>query len=126
MTSAPATVSITVDGPPAGGPTAVADNWPVTGQDYASAGYAYVPGPCTDPTTNDTSPQHYPLTVINVTQPHLPNSNSFISGNTVCYSMTYSGSNYPPNTDSFTYEISDGHGGVAWGTVYVTITWVQN
>jgi hypothetical protein len=125
QTSAAGTVSIVVDGPPvANGPTANADTMNLTGTNYFSIGLA---NGCIDPTTNDTSPLGYALTVIGVTSPNgaaqYGSSTIWTSGsNQVCYEA------HTPSTppgffqDSFTYSISDGHNGTATGTITVNVT----
>ncbi len=122
VTSAPATASITVNGPPgSNSPTAIADTMNLHG--YGTPPGTYAAG-CIDPTTNDTSPLGYALTVTGVTGPasasqYSAQTSSSSSPNQVCYY-----SPYPANiTDTFTYSISDGHGGTATGTVTVHVTY---
>jgi hypothetical protein len=120
MTSAPGTVSITVAGPPGGNqPVANPDTMTLQGQVFGGMGLATG---CIDPTTNDTSPLGYTLTMTGVNAPQYSatfSSTSFSNGNQACYKSTYIG-NF---TDNFTYAISDGHGGVAVGTITVNVTY---
>jgi len=76
------------------------------------------------PLTNDYDPNGDPLTIIQVkpstlTAEHPTHGIPTImpGGQTICYSPP-PGKGYP--IDGFSYEISDGKGGTAWGSVYVT------
>ena len=69
-----------------------------------------------DPRTNDSDPNSFGLTVTSVGTPG--NGRASTTGTAVTYTpaLNYSGS------DSFTYAISNGHGGSAAATVSVTVT----
>ncbi|MBA4388584.1 MAG: hypothetical protein C0404_11420, partial [Verrucomicrobia bacterium] len=68
-----------------------------------------------DVLANDSDEDGDPLTVLSVTQPAygvVVNKSS---------SLTYQPTSWNPGADSFTYTVSDGRGGLATGTVYVTV-----
>ncbi|HEX4118984.1 MAG TPA: Ig-like domain-containing protein [Verrucomicrobiae bacterium] len=64
---------------------------------------------------NDSSPDGFTLSIISVTQP-LHGTASFNTG-----AVTYINNGSSATNDSFTYQISDGYGGLATGTVSITI-----
>jgi YD repeat-containing protein len=85
----------------------------------------FAPAGNLDPTANDTSYLSYPLTVTAVTQGAKGSVSH--SGNTVYYS--YHNTSVLAefhDTDTFTYTVSDGHGGTATTTVYVNVDVVGN
>ncbi|HEX3148672.1 MAG TPA: Ig-like domain-containing protein [Gemmataceae bacterium] len=69
---------------------------------------------------NDTDVENDPLTVTGVSQPGHGTATFTSSGVTYTPAANYFGS------DSFTYSISDGHGGSATGTVNVTVNSVND
>ena len=99
------------------GPHASADSMTLHGVWYGTGGYTQG---CINPLTNDTSPQGYTLTVTGVGTTSQSGSSATYTSSQVCY--------YWPNvsssaTDSFTYTISDGHGGTSSATVTVNISY---
>lgn len=96
--TATGTINITVNL----GPTANADSYTFTTVPYVM-----------DVLANDRSPEGYALTIIGVTQPPMGEYVS-ISNNKLNFG---GGTTVAPDVDSFTYTISDGHGGTSTGTV---------
>ena len=114
--TATATVSVTVS---AAGQPPVANSDTLFAQAYYSGGAGVVPQGSIDPRANDSSPEGYPLTIIAVTQ-GAKGSVTF-SGTTVTYTFGTAKRTNFTTTDSFTYTISDGHGGTASATVSVSV-----
>lgn len=100
-TSAAATVSVTVN---SSAPTAQSDSYTST----SSTATLNV-------LQNDSSPVGYPLTIISVTQP--ANGSASISNNQISFT-DYA---IAPDIETFTYTISDGHGGTSTATVKYTL-----
>jgi hypothetical protein len=102
--SAPATVSITVD---------AVNDAPVANPDSATASTTSVTISVLD---NDTDVEGDALSVLSVTQ----GGNGAVSFNaaTITYTLTV----YFSGTDSFTYVVSDGHGGTGTATVTITVS----
>ena len=67
--------------------------------------------------TNDFDPDGDPLTVINVTPPQYGTAGIVDGGKAVRYTPKA----FTQGTDGFSYDVSDGHGGVARGRVWITI-----
>ena len=79
-----------------------------------------------NPLANDYDTNGNLLTIIAVTSSDGGTASIINNGTRISYapppnirSITNNGVTYP--ADGFYYEISDGHGGTAWGTVYVLI-----
>ena len=106
-TSAPATVTITVE----------AQNAPPVAQDDAAT---TAPGAAVrvDVLDNDTDPDDDDLTVTAVSTPSKGEAQITAGGQAVRYTPAATAS----GTDTFTYTVSDGNGGTDVGTVTVTIT----
>ena len=84
------------------------------GQDDFFAFFAKPATPLTlDVLANDTSSNHYPLTITSVSDP-TGGTVDIINGGTA---LSYTAGKKFTGTDTFTYTISDGHGGVSFGTV---------
>jgi len=97
----------------------LANRPPVAQNDYASCdGIVFIPV-----LANDYDPDGDPLTIVSVSQPMC--GTAWISGNGIEYTTMGWSCATPPGPgvhDSFTYTISDGRGGYATATVFVTIT----
>jgi YVTN family beta-propeller protein len=109
-TSAAATVTITVT-PVNDAPVANPDSYTV-----AQGGTLTVPA-ATGPLANDTDVDGDSLTAIGATQPAHGTVVGSPNG-----SFTYKPTAGYSGTDSFTYSVSDGKGGIAVGTVTITVT----
>jgi RNA polymerase sigma factor (sigma-70 family) len=73
-------------------------------------------------TANDSDPNGDPLTVVAVTAAHGAGGSVTLSGGQVRYTRPiWSGGQVTDQTDTFSYTISDGHGGVATAEVTVVI-----
>jgi YD repeat-containing protein len=107
--------------PPA--PTAVDDSalasgsWANPGSSPSGLGVA--PTVTIDPRSNDTSPLGYGFTVTGVTQG--ASGTVTFTGTSVHYTYGTHINTTWSDADSFTYTVSDGHGGTATATVYVDI-----
>ena len=111
--TATATVSVTINS--AGGPVAVNDSWTIS---VVGGGSLVTIQGTFDPRTNDSSPSGYALTITGVTQGSL--GTITFTGTTVTYTANTQVRAPFTGHDSFTYTISDGHGGTATATVSVT------
>jgi len=104
--TASATVHMTVQSQPVQPPVAV--------DDYVTTAYNT---PATfDPRVNDSDPQGYPLTI---TGTGAPTHGSVVNNGGT--SLTYTPTSGFSGSDSFSYTISNGHGGTASATVHMTV-----
>jgi RHS repeat-associated protein len=77
------------------------------------------------PLANDYDPNGYPLTIIAIQSPPTPNHGAATiinNGTAICYTPP-PGVQSPPGSpgDGFSYQITDGRGGTAWGGVLINI-----
>ncbi|MBK7470521.1 MAG: tandem-95 repeat protein [Betaproteobacteria bacterium] len=100
--TASATVSITVANPAGNAPPVARDDVFLVSQRFTDL----------DVLANDSDPDGDSLTIVAVTQPPLGSVSISADGKSVRYTMPFMF-----NRTSFTYTISDGHGGTATATV---------
>ncbi|MDE3098333.1 MAG: cadherin-like domain-containing protein, partial [Verrucomicrobiota bacterium] len=70
-----------------------------------------------DVLSNDSDPDGDPLTIVAVTKPQYGSAAIAVGGTAIEYTPPY----FERGSDVFRYEISDGSGGTAWATVYMTV-----